>query len=137
MTNSPAFHEEDSVELTREMIEGLLRSYVEAREQETAYGKTKSRIGELIRHYITTHDDEPVYDGEAKLEARLQTRSGGDAYDLQRVPEDLILLLHRLNLLTVNVAGVKAQEGREAAERLKPYRIPGNGTTALLVEQKN
>lgn len=127
---------EQEVEVDQRALIEQLRSYVENREQREVYGKQVERLAVLFKNYLERHDGEELVDGERNIIARLQIRGGGDAYDIQRAPEGLVLLLHKLNLLTVNMAGVKAQEGREASERLKPYKVPGKGTVALIVEQK-
>ena len=128
----------EAVELTREMVVGLLRPYSEAREQERSYGKQRERLGQLIRHFIETHDGEVIRDGEYGIEARLQERAlPGREYDLVTLWEKDRLLFERLVLhgcLRADDAAVK-MAGQQVGGA-EAYAFPKKTTTALAVEER-
>ena len=128
----------ESVELSREMVAGLLRPYIEAREQEASYGKQKSRLGELIKNYIETHDGEVVWDGENLIEAVLKERRiPGRDYDLVTMWERDRAMFERLVLtgcLKVDEAAVK-RAGQNVGG-VGMYAFPEKKTQALNVEVK-
>jgi len=126
---------EESVELSLQDVVGLLRPYVEARDQETSSGKQRARLGELLKHYLERHPGEVVYDGESGLEASLQERQGAAVYEMDRMPEDLVLLLHRHGALKVDGIVLKALAGHQVAEQAKAYARPGAATVALNVKE--
>lgn len=123
-------------ELTQEFAANLLAPYIEAREQEAIYGKQKTRLGDLLKHYLEQHAGEVVWDGERRIEGRLQERHGTDGFEMERMPDDLVLLLNRIGALSVNAAVIKACTVQEVLDRIKPYKVPGKTTTALQVEVK-
>lgn len=125
----------EDVELTQEMVESLLRSYVSARFDASAMKKMQDRYGELIKAYLEKHPNDTLADEHGNT-AKLQERHGGDVYETDRMPDDLVLALHRAGALSVNTALIKALGISEIADRVKPYKRPGLVTTALVVEEK-
>lgn len=126
----------ESVELTDAFVSGLLHQYVEAREDESIAAERKGRLGELIKHYLETHPDEVAWDGERKIEGRLQQRTNTvyDLVSLKRNDPALYQRLEELGCLTVNAAAAKAQKAQLGG--LDRYAMPGVGSTALQVEVK-
>ena len=115
----------------------LLRRYVEAREGETAFGKTKEGYGAQIKEYLAESDGEILWDGEHKLEAFLQERRLSERYDVAAMPQAVVLALWKANCLNVDTKVLAALEGKSAiALKAKPYRVPAGVTTALVVRRR-
>ena len=120
-------------ELTASDILALLRPYVEAREQRDAYAGQVERLASLIKGYLDAHTGEEMYDGEAGIIAKLQERHASPTYEPASMPPELIDRLHKAGALGVSPALLRALEGQEIADLVKPYARPGSVTRALTV----
>ena len=121
----------------RRMLVSLLRAYHEARADRDNAVKRVDSLGKMMREFLESHPGEVLWDGENKIEARLQERSGGVTYDLIAIAhQDHVLFdrLFNLGILTVDAAAAKAQ--RDQVAGLEKYAMPKRGTTALIVERK-
>ena len=126
----------DQEELTAEQLVPLLRVYCEARAQREGYGKQTEQLGALIKAYLQSHPGGVLWDGEARLEARLQMRAGV-IYDLVSIRAKNPVLFDRLadlGCLTVDSQVLKAQ--LDQLPGVEGYRMPGRATQALMVEQR-
>ena len=126
----------DQEELTAEQLVPLLRAYCEARTQREVYGKQTEQLGALIKAYLQSHPGEVLWDGETRMEARLQMRAGV-IYDLVSIRAKNPVLFDRLadlGCLTVDSQVLKAQ--LDQLPGVEDYRMPGRATQALMVEQR-
>ena len=119
------------------LLVSLLRAYVEARAERDNYGKRVESLGKMMKAYLEAHSGEVLWDGENKIEARLQDRSGGVTYDVISLRTHDAVLFERLfdtGCVTLDAAVVKAQADQVAG--VEKYAMPKKGTTALIVERK-
>ena len=117
-------------------VERLLDEYATLTE---ALNITRRRRQELrtriVEHMARERVDE-LYDGEHGVTARLQTRHGAPGYDLASMPDDLVLRLRDLVVLSVDAKAMKALDGAaiEALEMTR-FEVPGPETVALIVHR--
>ena len=143
MTNETDFTDADIDYGEGELVDqgilvSLLRAYVEARAERDNYNKRVEALAKMMKEFLVSHPGEVLYDGEHKIEARLQERSGGVTYDLISIHKADPILFQRLfdtGCLTVDAAVVKAQKDQIGG--LAKYEMPKRGTTALIVERKS
>ncbi len=120
---------------SQRVVVGLLKQYVEARQQETAAAARKAYFGSTIRKYLDAHPGETVEDGEFGIVARIQERQTMD-YDFSALSEADLYALATQGLLKADAAGMKALGGKTlATSHLLEHKIPGL-TTALIVEER-
>ena len=130
MTTEPA-------ELSEGQLIGLLRVYVDYRRREAEAGEVKDQVGGQLKRWLEAHPGEVLWDGETRLEGRLQQRAGTITYDLLGIEEfdpPLFNRLLRLGCLRVDAGAVKVQAEQLAG--IQRYALPGKGTVALLVEER-
>ncbi len=128
--------EEQLENLVRRRLEAMLEDYVLQRASKSSAEREMERISKEVKPWLEAHPEEQLIDGERGFVVFLQTRGGGETYDMTRMPDDLVLLLHHMGALSINTKAVAAQDGKEVSERTKPYKIPGKGTVALIIERK-
>ena len=77
-----------------------------------------------------------LYDGEHGVTARLRTRRGAPGYDLASMPDDLVLRLRDLAVLSTDAKAMKALDG-DAIDALgmARFEVPGRETLALTVRR--
>lgn len=116
----------------------LLPGYLEARSEEAEAKKRKDLIGGMLKSYLERHPEEVIWDGEAGIEASLKERSlPGKEYDLISLAKKDELLFRRLletGCLQVNAAAVKVQGAQVGG--VEAYAFPQGKTKALSVEVK-
>ena len=125
----------DADEVTRQQLVGLLRSAMEARASRDQYARQYDQMARLLKDYLQAHEDETLFDGEAKIEASLQRRSLGESYDVASMSWALVQALHEARLLTVNVGGVRALADQRLKDEVNVYKQPGGETTALMLKK--
>lgn len=76
-----------------------------------------------------------LYSEKHGIEAKLIDRHGADVYDMDRMPEDLVLLLHKIGALKVDGAVIKASKSEEIRERIKVFARPGPVVQVLEVKE--
>lgn len=114
---------------------GLLMAYVSARNVKAESEKVMEVIAARLKPWLEKHPDDELVDGERGLRAFLQARSGSERYDVTSMPAPLVRRLHKARALTVDVKVIRALSGKDVLpEDVKPYRVPGEETTALRVE---
>ena len=130
--------EADPDAIDRRMLLGLLRAYVGLRAERDAAAKGMDALSKQIKPYLEAHPGEVLFDGESRIEASLQERSGGVTYDLISIHKADPILFQRLfdtGCLTVDAAVVKAQHDQVGG--LEKYAMPKRGSVALMVDQKS
>ena len=126
----------DGEALDHGQLVGLLRAALEARAQRDHYARQFDNIARLFKGYLEAHPDEVLFDGESKIEARLQRREKPANYDTASMPWALIQALHEARLLSVSDACVKAITDQRLQDEARRFRQPGGETLALLIEEK-
>ena len=129
---------DDEPAIDPRVLVSLLRAYTEARTERDNYGRRVDSLAKMLKQYLEAHPEEVLWDGENRIEARLQNRSGGETYDLVSIHASNPALFERLyntGCLMVDAAAVKAQ--RDQVAGVEKYAMPKKGTTALIVEEKN
>lgn len=136
MTNEPII-DIPFGQLSQRDAVGLLAPYTEERATAKAAADRRDSIGVIIKGWLEEHPGETLRDGEAGLEARLQSRHGTERYDVRGMVAELVLTLAAMGALEVNVRVIRALEGKAiVAEDVKPHRIPGGETVSFVVKQK-
>ncbi len=121
-------------DLTHRQVVDLLAPYDDARADAKAAGERQKALGDAIRGFLEAHPEEIVRDGEHLLEAALQFRSTGEAYDVGAMPDGLILALAGHGCLKVDAKAVEAlASSLSAASRAQEFRRPGGRIAALVV----
>jgi len=129
--------EQEETEEQADLV-GMLFEYDRWRAQETSARAEKEKIAVRLRRWLDLHPADTLWDGERGIEARLQTRTGAERYDVAAMPAALVKALHNSNALTVDVTVLRALAGKTTvAEDVKPYRVPGMVTMSLEVKVKS
>lgn len=124
----------EDVELTERDVVGLLKAYDDARTAATKAKAKQDAIGAQLKAWLEKHD-EPLYDGEHGLEAKLTTVPGAKVYDLVNLRVNDPVLYQRLGhlgALTVDAKVAAAQA--DQLPGLSRYAMPGAGHTRLDVK---
>lgn len=125
----------EEVELSQREIVHMLNVYAKFRDAEKTAAADKENVGKLIKGYLVKHPGEAVVDHEHGLQARMQTRNATEGYDTSRMDSELLFRLQESHALNVDVKVIRALEGRDIiAEDVKPYKVPGGTSAALVVE---
>ena len=130
MTTEPA-------ELSEGQLIGLLRVYVDYRRREAEAGEGKDQVGGQLKRWLEAHPGEVLWDGETRLEGRLQARAGTPTYDLLGIREHDDSLFQRL--LALGCVSIESKAVKLHAEQLagvQRYAMPGKGSVALIVEER-
>lgn len=113
----------------------LLAAYVAARNTKADSERVMEALAPRFKAWLEKHIGDELYDGERGLRASLQTRQGSERYDVSAMPAALVKQLHKANALTVDVKVLRALSGKSVLpEDCRPYRVPGEETTALKVD---
>lgn len=123
----------DALSLTEADIVSLLAPYCEARDKATAEKRHQDILGKAIKDYLEKTGEPLYFEG---IEARIQERKGLNEYEMERMPDELVLLLHRVGALKVDANVVKVHQGKEVFEWTRQFARPGRVTPALVVEVK-
>lgn len=119
----------------RELVE-MIVPFITARNSKQASEKVMEAFSKRMKAWLEERPGDELVDGEANARAYLRSRVGPESYDVTSMSPELVLRLHQAHALQVDVAVIRALSGKDILpEDVKPYRIPGNETTALIVEQ--
>ena len=93
-----------------------------------------------MRAWLEKHPGEFLYDGESRVAAQLRDRRGPPQLDVlglaERHPE-LITWLARMGALKLDRDMWAALQAKAIeVERIKPFIMPGKGTTALEIRRQ-
>jgi len=114
----------------------VMAAYVQARREAQNTKKTQDLFGERLKAYLETNG--PLYDGETGYEARLLERQGPATFDVEKMPDALVLWLARHGALNVDAKVALALKGRSSeADALYRLIMPGKPTTALDVKKRH
>lgn len=119
----------------RANLVACLKPYIESRDKRDYHAKEVDLLGKTIKAYLERTGEE-LWDGEAEIVGKLQTRNGSESYDVFNMPPELVLKLQQANALSVDLKVLKALVGKSALpEDVKRWKIPGGQTTALIVQK--
>ena len=115
-----------------------MRAYVEARKDAAKATGIQKRFGDQLKAYLEVFsNNSPLYDGETDYEARMLERKGTATYDVEKMPDALVLWLARHGALNVDAKVAAALKGKAIeADDVGRYEMPGNVTTALDVKKQ-
>lgn len=127
---------EEQAQYERRNIVELVGSLKLHREAARTHGRKADEIAESVKLWLTLNRETEIIDDELGVRAYLQPRKTAPKWDVQSMPDDLILALANAGLLTVSTAAFDAL--RKAAGSIQlddanKYRMEGE-TEALMVE---
>lgn len=127
----------DAEDLQQEAdIVALIKELHGVREAKNVVAKRDTALTTLIKGYLERQGMDSLYDGEAGIGVRLQSRGASSvAYEPDKMPDDLILALHKAGALEVNAKLIKQLKGHELGDRCKPYERPGPVTNSLVFDK--
>ena len=116
-----------------------LAEYVEGRQIETFGKAQKDKAGNVLKAWFQLRPDEELVDGERAppIRAYMQKRRESDVYEIASMPDELVLALHKANVLVVNAAMVKVLPRGRLADDVKKYITPGGESYSLKVEERD
>src|SRR3990167_1054506 len=123
----------------RARLEDVLHLFVNARNQRDAGDEYMKKWSPVLREWLQLHVGEQLVDAEREIVAYLSSPPRSTRYDMMRMPDDLVLMLHKVGALSVNkgVIDALAKTGHEVTERLKHgrFEVPTEGTAPLQVKR--
>ena len=114
-----------------------LAEYVEGRQIETFGKAQKDKAGGVLKAWFQLRPDEELVDGEKGIVARMKPSQHRDAFELARMPKELVLALWKSNALEVNGDVIRALAlENELRQKALVFARPGERTFSLDVQQK-
>ena len=113
-----------------------LALYVEGRQIETFGKAQKDKAGGVLKAWFQLRPDEELVDGEKNLVARMKPSQHRDAFELARMPKELVLALWKSNALEVNGDVIRAlPPENELRDRAMKFSRPGSVSYSLDVKE--
>ena len=102
-------------------LEATLLGIRNYRDSKNAIERDLKEMEEPVRKWLALNQDleGPLVDAEHGITAKLSERHGADVYSTDRMPDDLILLLHKIGALKVDSGVIKASKNEEVNDRGK------------------
>lgn len=129
---------EASADKLRGDLEAMLPDIRDLRDAINTTQRWLKEKEEPVRRWLQLNQDTagPLYSEKGNLTAKLIERHGADMHDMDRMPDDLVLLLHKIGALKVDGAVIKASKSEEVRERLKVFARPGPVAYVLDVREQ-
>ena len=112
-----------------------LAEYVEGRQIETFGKAQKDKAGNVLKAWFQLRPDEELVDGEKGIVARMKPSQHRDAFELARMPKELVLALWKSNALEVNGDVIRALAA-ENELRLKAMKFSRPGSVSYSLDVK-
>jgi hypothetical protein len=127
-------------DFTEGQLIALLKGLYEIKRQRNDLDDAYKKASEPVRAWLDAHPGEQLYDGESRIVARLQDRTGAPELDVislyQKDPET-ILGLASFGCLKLDAKAWQAIQGKSiSAENAKPYLMPGKASVALILDKE-
>lgn len=133
-------NETETRELSHADLVKMLGMYVDCKKERKGADDLLKTLAKPLRDYLERHPGEQIYDGERRITASLQSRTGTPEMDLMTLTADDPFLAtwalnHGLLKLDKKAWGGLAGKAQEMAQ-LERYVSPGAGSEALQVVEE-
>lgn len=103
--------------------------------------KMREQAKAQLRQYLELNGLDSLRDGELGVTVRLQERKGADTFDLVSAAEthpDAVIAAAKAGMARLDAVmftRFRKDAGASWADRIDGYRMPGTGSTAMVVER--
>ena len=127
----------EDVDTTHAHAVAVLASYFDLGKEESQIKRQRGIISGLIKGYLNDHPDETLYDGERRIEGRLQSRSGSPALDAANATTETLRWLADNHCLNLDYRRFKTLEGKAVEfHDIAKTLMPSTGSEALVVKER-